>query len=169
MLIKSMFKYEHVRLQHCGPTLLLSHTAGIYHVVGGRMLAWTTCKSCVTCKKAAAQVQSQLMGQLPAARLTPSAVFETTGQDYAGPFIIKKGHTRRPVLIKSYLSIFVCFSTRAVHLEVVSDLTTATFLAALDRFIARRGRPKAIHTDNGLNFVGAKNQLQQWVCSSHQI
>ena len=161
ILLKSMFTHEHVRLQHCGPTLLLSHVARLYHVVGGRMLARTTCKACVTCKKAAAQVQSQLMGQLPAARINPSSVFENTGIDYAGPFIIKKGHTRRPVLIKAYLSIFVCFSTRAVHLEVVSDLTTATFLAALDRFIARRGRPKAIHTDNGLNFVGAKNQLQE--------
>ena len=71
------------------------------------------------------------MGQLPAARTTPDCSFTTTGVNYAGPFILKKGHTRRPMLVKAYLAIFVCFFTKAVHLEVVSDLTTEAFLAAL--------------------------------------
>ena len=101
------------------------------------------------------------MGQLPAARTTPDCSFITTGVNYAGPFILKKGHTRRPVLVKAYLAIFVCFFTKAVHLEVVSDLTTEAFLAALKRFIARRGIPRHIHSDNGSNFVGAKRDLQE--------
>ena len=101
------------------------------------------------------------MGQLPASRTTPSPPFNTTGIDYAGPFTIKKGHTRKPVLLKAYLAIFICFSTKAVHLEVVSDLTTEAFLAALKRFISRRGLPTDIHSDNGTNFVGARNDLQE--------
>ena len=161
ILIKLMFNYNHTQLGHCGPTLLLSHTGERYHVLGGRQLSRNVCKTCVTCRKAAARVQTQLMGQLPAARTTPSPPFETTGIDYAGPFTLKKGHTRKPVLVKAYLAIFICFSTKAVHLEVVNDLTTAAFLATLKRFICRRGLPQAIHTDNGSNFVGARNDLQE--------
>ena len=101
------------------------------------------------------------MGQLPAARTTPAPPFSTTGIDYAGPFILKLGHTRKPVLVKAYLAIFVCFCTKAVHIEVVSDLTTEAFLAALKWFLSRRGLPRDIHTDNGSNFDGAKHDLQE--------
>ena len=59
------------------------------------------------------------------------------------------------------MAIFVCFCTKAVHIEVVSDLTTEAFLAALKRFVSRRGLPDSIHSDNGTNFVGAKNDLQE--------
>ena len=63
------------------------------------------------------------------------------------------------MLVKAYLALFVCLATKAVHLEIVSDLTTEAFLAALKRFISRRGLPTEIHTDNGTNFRGAKNDL----------
>ena len=101
-----------------------------------------------------------MMGQLPATRVTQHYPFEVTGMDYAGPMIIKKGHIRRPTYIKAYLALFVCFATKAVHIEVVEDLTTEDFLAALNRFISRRGLPSQLHSDNGSNFVGAKNDLQ---------
>ena len=101
------------------------------------------------------------MGQLPAARTTPAPPFQTTGVDYAGPFTLKQGYTRKPVLIKAYLAIFICFCTKAVHIEVVSNLTTEAFLAALRRFVSRRGLPADIHSDNGTNFIGARNDLQE--------
>ena len=156
---KLVFKYNHVKLGHCGPTLLMSHAGDLYHVVGARRLARSVCKQCVVCRNAAARVENQLMGQLPAARTTPAPPFSTTGIDYAGPFTIKFSYTRKPVLVKAYLAIFICFCTRAVHLDVVSDLTTEAFLAALKRFISRRGLPQHIHSDNGSNFVGAKHDL----------
>ena len=117
------------------------------------------CNDCVVCKKASAKIENQRMGQLPAARVNPTPPFSTTGIDYAGPFTLKREHTRKPVLVKSYLAIFVCFATKAVHLELVSDLTTDTFLVALRRFVSRRGLPTDIHSDNGTNFIGAKNDL----------
>ena len=160
-LASLMFKYNHVHLSHCGPTLLLSHTGDNYHVLGARQLARITCKQCVVCRKAAAKVENQLMRQLPAARTTSSPPFTTTGINYAGPFTLKLGHTRKPVLVKAYMAIFVCFSTKAVHIEVVSDLTTEAFLETLKRFTSRRGLPRSIHTDNGTNFVGARNDLQE--------
>ena len=154
-----MFNCEHIRLGHCGPTLLLSHTGCSYHVLGARRLARSVCSQCIVCRKAAAKGSHQLMGQLPAARATPSPPFHTTGVDYAGPFSLKLGRVRKPVIVKAYLAIFICFSTKAVHLEVVSDLTTNAFVSSLKRFVSRRGLPHSIQSDNGTNFVGARNEL----------
>ena len=58
-----------------------------------------------------------------------------------------------------YVSIFICFATKAVHLELVSDLTTEAFLASLSRFFSRRRRSRTIHSDNGRNFVGANREI----------
>jgi len=63
--------------------------------------------------------------------------------------------------LTAYIAIFVCFSTKAIHLELVSDLTKETFRAALERFIAVRGVPSKMHSDNGTTFVGAKNVLMR--------
>ena len=57
--------------------------------------------------------------------------------------------------------MFVSFSVKAVHLELVSDLTTEAFLATLRRFVARRGKPSTIWSDHGTNFVGAANDLRE--------
>nr|CAI5840401.1 unnamed protein product [Callosobruchus analis] len=71
----------------------------------------------------------------------------------------KKG--RGAHLQKVYLAIFVCFCTKAIHIEIVTDLTTENFLAAFRRFISRRGIPSEVYTDNGSTFVGAHNQLKE--------
>ena len=62
---------------------------------------------------------------------------------------------------KGYVALFICFSTKAVHLEAVSDLTSEAFIAALRRFSARRGAPRHIFSDNGTNFVGANRKLKE--------
>ena len=153
------FNYKHVHFGHCGPSLLLSSTANRFHIVGARRPARAVCRRCVTCRRVSAKTQSQMMGQLPASRVTPNPPpFTITGVDYAGPFTLKKDHTHKPVLIKSYISIFVCFSSKASHIEIISDLTTETFLAGLKPFITRHGLPQEIHSDNGSNFLGAKKR-----------
>ena len=154
-----LFQHYHLLLGHCGPSTLMTHAANLYQVVGGRTLARSICTRCVVCRKASAKASSQLLGQLPPARVEPHYVFLHTGMDFAGPFLIKKGHTRRPVMIKAHLAVFICFVTRAVHLELVSDQTTQAFLAALDRFVDRRGLPLHLYSDNGPNYTGAKNKL----------
>lgn len=156
-----MFVTKHVSLGHCGPSLILSATGNRVHIVGARRLSRAVHRSCVTCRRTTARTQSQMMGQLPASRTSLNPPFSICGVDYAGPFTLKKGHTRKPVLVKCYLAVFVCFSTKAAHLEIVSDASTEAFLACLKRFIARRGCPTEIHSDNGGNFVGAKRDLQE--------
>jgi hypothetical protein len=68
---------------------------------------------------------------------------------------------------KGYIAIFICFVIKAVHIELVTSLTTDAFLAALRRFIARRGKPKTIYSDNGTNFQGAAHQLHKVYAMLH--
>ena len=82
-----------------------------------------------------------MLGQLPIERLTPGPVFDKVGVDYAGPLLIEYGHVRKPTIVKSYVCVFVSLTVKAVHLELVSDLTTDAFIACLRRFICRRGIP----------------------------
>jgi hypothetical protein len=100
------------------------------------------------------------MGDLPAPRVTPSRPFTVTGIDYAGPIVIKNGYGRTTRTVKSYIAIFVCFATRAVHIELVCDCSTSTFLNALKRFISRRGKPSHLYSDNATNFIGANRELR---------
>ena len=118
-------------------------------------------RKCVTCQRVAARPKPHLLGQLPADRTNPGSIFDRVGIDYAGPILIKHGPVRKPVVTKAYLAVFVCFSVKAVHLEAVSELTTAAFIATLRRFIARRGTPTIIWSDHGTNFCGAAKEIQE--------
>ena len=88
-------------------------------------------------------------------------LFLTTGIDYVGPIALRLGTPRSKTITKGYIAIFVCFMTKAVHIEVVTSLTTKAFLAALRHFIARWGKPKTIYSDNGTNFQRAANELYE--------
>ena len=130
-------------------------------ILNSRRAIRSIVRSCVTCRKVAARPSPQIFGQLPADRLNPRATFECVGIDYAGPVMVKSGPVRRPVLKKTYVAVFVCFATKAVHLELVSELTTSAFIAALRRFIGRRGIPNTIWSDHGSNFVGAEREIRE--------
>ena len=158
-LTRLLFLSLHLTLAHCGPSLLLSSAGLRAHVLGARRLARTICRSCTVCRRVAAKLETQQMGQLPANWVKPSHAFSVTGIDFAGPFLIKKGHTRKPVIVKAYLCVFSCFASKATRLEVVLDMTTEAFLACIKRFTARRGLPNEIHMDNGYNFRGASHDL----------
>ena len=155
-LTKLIFKHYHVILSHCGPTLLIAHTATILYVVAARQLAKSVCRDCMVCKRRAPKAMAQMMGQLPAPRVNPALCFLHTGVDYAGPILLKR---RKPSITKGYLAIFVCLSTKAVHIEVVSSLSTQALLAAIRRFTYHKGLPTHFYSDNGSNFVGARHEL----------
>lgn len=95
-----------------------------------------------------------------AARTTPTRAFTHVGVDYAGPILVQSSHLRGSRTTKSYIAVFICLSTKAVHLEAAGDLSTNSFLMALKRFVGRRGLYLEIWSDNGTNFIGANNQLQ---------
>jgi Family of unknown function (DUF5641)/Integrase core domain len=100
---------------------------------------------------------AQPMGDLPPTRVELLHPFIDTGVDYAGPLLLK---VNRRTAIKCYVAVFICMATKAVHLELVSDASTQAFLAALTRFISRRGHCRTISSDNGTNFGGARTELE---------
>lgn len=158
-----LFRYTHHKLLHAGPQLLLADLRDRYWPLGGRNLAKRTVKECIRCKRMTCKPPQIIMGDLPKERLMPGFPFLRCGVDYAGPFYFlnKKGRGSR--LEKCYLCLFVCFSTRALHLELVTSLSSEYYILALKRFISRRGKPLQIFSDNGTNFVGAMKEFSNFI------
>ncbi|XP_072392248.1 uncharacterized protein [Diabrotica undecimpunctata] len=153
------FRQEHFKLCHAGPQHLLAHVREKYWPLHGKSLARRTVRECLRCFRFNPDQVNPIMGDLPQSRVTPSFPFAVTGVDYAGPFALRTSRHRGASSYKGYISLFVCLSTKAIHLEVVTDLSTEAFMAAIKRFIARRGKPCQMMSDNGTTFVGANNSL----------
>ncbi|GFS69327.1 integrase catalytic domain-containing protein [Nephila pilipes] len=97
----------------------------------------------------------QIEAPLPSEWVVPSAPFTITGIDFAGPVNIRCLKPRDT----AYIALFTCATTRALHIELVSDLTTDKFLLALQQFVGRRGLPNTIYTDNATTFHAANKEL----------
>ncbi|XP_070510431.1 uncharacterized protein [Cardiocondyla obscurior] len=151
----------HETRYHTGIQTTLYHLRQKFWVLDGRNQVRKIIRSCTRCFRFDAATMKYKMGNLPPARIKEAIPFENTGVDFYGPFFIKEKKFRNRNKIKAYVCVFICMVIKAVHLEVVSDLSTDSFLAALRRFVARRGIPKHIYSDNGTNFVGANNELRE--------
>ena len=160
-ITKLLIHHLHVTHHHAGPSTLMGILADNYYVLRARLAVRNVVRCCVICRRRNFKTIQQKMGQLPAARVTPAPPFSIVGVDFAGPITIRVGKVRKPTKLKAYISVFVCFVTKATHLEPVSDLSTRAFVAALRRFVARRGYPSDIYSDNGTNFVGTSRASQE--------
>ncbi|GFX33067.1 integrase catalytic domain-containing protein [Trichonephila clavipes] len=156
---------EEIEFLAKSPQALLYCTRQRFWPLRGRSIARKIVHECVVCFKNKPIVANQLMGSLPRERVNPSFPFLHTGIDYCGPFFIRYKHQRKGTYQKIYVAIFVCLASKAVHLEIVSDLTTDAFLATLKRFVARRGKCATISSDNAKNFVGANRELKNYIIS----
>jgi len=150
---------EHEKLLHAGPQAMLANTRLKYWIIGGRNTARHIFHRCIKCFRLQTTITEPIMGNLPVERLEPCRAFKKCGVDFAGPINIKTSLRKKAAITKGYTCVFVCFSTRAVHIELVSDLTSDAFLNALKRFIGRRGVCSDIYSDNATNFVGANKKL----------
>lgn len=158
---KLLFLKWHKMMLHPGPQLLLSCIREFFWPLSGRNLARKIYHDCVYCFKVNPTPIFPMMGDLPSTRVNPAPPFYTTGVDYAGPFSVRDRQGRGFKVTKAYICLFVCFVTRSIHLELVSDLTTEAFLASFKRFVSRRGKPYQMYSDNGSNFLGANQELKQ--------
>ncbi|XP_055922955.1 uncharacterized protein LOC129953654 [Eupeodes corollae] len=149
----------HEQYLHAGVTLMIALLKQNYYVLGCRNLLRKIVFKCITCFRQRQTSSHQLMGDLPVERVRFSRPFSKVGCDYAGPITLRLNRGRNPKFVKAYIALFVCFVTKGVHIELVNDLSTDAFLLALDRFVARRGRPSEIWSDNATNFHGAKRKL----------
>lgn len=150
---------EHLRQMHAAPSLLLASLRQNYWPISGRNLARKIVRSCITCVRARPKPLEQIMGDLPAHRVTYERPFYATAVDYAGPLTYKLSNVKKAKTAKAYICLFVCLSVKAIHLELVTDLTTEAFLAAFRRFVSRRSAPRHMYSDCGTNFVGASREL----------
>ena len=143
---------------HGCPQATLSHLRQRYWITGGKKVITKVTQSCITCRRFARRLASAnpIMGDLPQERITQSRPFTHVGIDFIGPISLK---TSSKSVGKAYIALLVCFTTKAVHIELVCSLSTPSCVSALKRFIARRGKPACIYSDNATNFIGARNKM----------
>ncbi|XP_055605770.1 uncharacterized protein LOC129753945 [Uranotaenia lowii] len=136
-----------------------------FHIPNLRVVIKKVAKECPLCKLRKAVPHPPKMAVLPVVRLTPNIKpFTHTGIDYFGPLQVKQ----RRSLVKRWVALFTCLTIRAVHVEVVHSLTTNSCILAIRRFIARRGPPSTIYSDQGTNFKGARNILLEQLQPIHE-
>ena len=160
-LTSLLFQYEHKKNLHAGPQLMLAVLQQRFWIVGARSVARKISRQCVTCHRYKAESAEQLMAPLPLVRATPANPFLRVGIDFAGPIILKNIKGRSRTTYKGYIALFVCLSTKAIHLELVDALSTEACINAIIRFTSRRGKPQVILSDSGRSLVGAKRRLSE--------
>ena len=149
----------HRRVQHNGVKETLTEVRAKFWIIGGRILARSTISKCVICRRhEGAPLKGLPAPPLPSFRVQEAPPFQYTAIDFAGPMYIhsKEGSSSNKV----WICLFTCCVTRAVHLELVPDMTTTTFIRCLKRFAARRGLPRKIITDNAKTFKAASRLIQ---------
>ena len=151
-------KFYHYESGHSGLEHTLSLIRQRYWIVKARSSVRKVLHECVSCRKRQSPAVEQKMASLPKDRVTPEKPpFTFTGVDCFGPFEVRRGRARA----KRYGVIFTCLTLRAIHIEVANSLDTESFINALRRFIARRGRPEEMRSDNGGNFVKGEKELRR--------
>lgn len=131
-----------------------------FWILGGKRLISSIIYSCVVCRKLRRTPQEQKMADLPLDRLTPGPPFTSVGLDVFGPWPVVTRRTRGgSAQSKRWAVLFSCLTTRAVHIEVIEDMSSSCFINALRRFVALRGPVKLFRSDKGTNFIGAVNDL----------
>ena len=158
-MVNLLLKHLHEKRAHCGFKSLIYESRKRFWIVGVRNMAKQVTSKCVTCKKLRRKPMGQLMGQLPQLWVAAGfPAFSNTAIDMFGPFQVKIG---RKTLKEAHVIIFTCMTTRAIHLELVTDRSTDTFLMAFRRFASLRGHPINCWSDCGTNFVGAQQYLRE--------
>lgn len=156
-----IFQYYHLKNFHVGPQSLLHFVRQEFWPIGGKNIARKVVHNCVTCFRHKPATLDQLMGSLPPERVNPNPVFSNTGVDFCGPFYVRYKYQRKGNLHKVYVAIFVCLATKAIHLEIVFDLTSQAFISCLKRFCSRRGKCSTLFSDNAKTFIGANIELKK--------
>ena len=153
---------EHIHASNCHTGL--EHTRSIlqqdFWILHARKQLKNILRHCHACRRLRQDALTPLMADLPLARLPlpeGNYPFQSTGVDFFGPFAtLNDGQ-----YAKRYVLFFTCLVTRAVHSEICHQLDTDSTLQAIRRFIARRGKPTAIWSDNGRSFTAAEKELRE--------
>ena len=149
-VVELIVRHHHLKSGHSGLEHVLSLIREKFWILKARTAVKSVLVDCFDCKRRQAPLGEQKMADLPADRVTPEKPpFTFVGIDCFGPFVVRRGRS----LVKRYGVLFTCLSIRAIHLEVAHSLDTDSFINAMRRFIALRGQPEEVRSDNGGNFV----------------
>ena len=144
--------YHHAKVQHQGRGMTLNEIRSSgWWIVGCSKAVSSYIHKCVKCRRMRRRVEEQRMANLPEERVESSPPFTFCGMDCFGPFRVKEGRKEH----KRYGLLFTCMSSRAIHIEILDDMTTDSFLNALRCCIAIRGTITQLRSDQGTHFVGA--------------
>ena len=152
-------RQAHICTLHGGVGITMAKVRERYWVPRLRRLVKKIRRSCHGCKRFQAKAyQAPPPGNLPTTRTQGSTPYQVLGVDFAGPikYLIKSKKEA-----KAYLVLYACSLTRAVHLDLVKSLEAKEFIISLKKFIARRGRPEIIYSDNATTFKAAANWVRQ--------
>lgn len=157
-IAKIIIRHQHARIHHLGQrsTLAAIRESGVWIVHGTRMVK-ATIANCVTCARLRRPPEKQQMGNLPPERLEETPPFTHVGMDVFGPFTIKDRRTE----YKRWGLLFTCLYSRAIHIEMLEDMSSDAFLNALRCLVSIRGPVRTLFSDQGTNFVGARNELKR--------
>lgn len=154
--------HYHEKIKHQGRHFTEGAVRGAgFWIIGAKRQISTIIFKCVSCRKLRGKMECQIMSNLPEDRLQPFPPFTNVGVDVFGPWTIITRKTRGgSANSKRWAVLFTCLVTRAVHIEVVHEMSSSSFILALNRFTAIRGEVKIFRSDRGTNFVGAMDDLK---------
>ena len=155
-LAELLIRESHLRNLHSGLQMTLFALRQTVWIPGGIASVKTVIRNCKPCILFDARIRHPLMGDLPAERIVESFAFQFTGMNYCGPFYTKDS-SHKAKIIRNYIHFF---TTKAIHLEPVENLTKEDCLDTLKRFTGRRGTPQAIYSDNSTTFIEARGELE---------
>ncbi|XP_063623858.1 uncharacterized protein LOC134795856 [Cydia splendana] len=154
----------HRRFMHPGIQTLHNLLSQHFWIMCPKRAIYAVVSKCMKCFRVRPLgAPAPFMGDLPSYRISQLKAFSSAAVDFGGPFDIALGRGRGNKTYKGYICVFVCTATKAIHTELVTELSSDAYLAALRRFVARRGRCSRLVSDQGKNFVGANNILQRLV------
>lgn len=134
-LVRLIVQQIHGDNAHCGKEHTLSIARQRFWIPRASNAFKKHIKNCTTCKRyQGLPLGAPTMPALPKDRVVATKAFQNTGCDFMGPFTSKSQE-------KMYVALYTCLTTRAVHLEVVENMTTGAFLNSFIRFISRRAGP----------------------------
>ncbi|XP_050302472.1 uncharacterized protein LOC126740480 [Anthonomus grandis grandis] len=162
-LIIEMFHKDH---GHPGPRLLQYLLRQQFWILSIGRAVNSVLSQCFRCHRVKPIPFSPFMSDIPKVRISQVKPFSQCGVDYMGPIPLTMSRRRGVQSQKGYICLFVCMVTKALHLEVASDLSSECFLAAFRRFVSRRGRCSDMYSDQGTNFVGASRMLLSYLQGS---
>lgn len=153
-----LIKHFHEKVHHQGRGLTLNELrANGWWILGSSSVVSSHIFKCVKCRKYRRCTEEQKMGNLPQDRMETTPPFTYTGIDCFGPIYVKDGRKE----VKRYGLLFTCLCSRAIHIEVLDDMTTDAFINALRAFIAIRGNVRQLRSDQGTNFIGARREFTE--------